>query len=422
MYYLWLKAAVAKYDGIEDVSSYTLQRITLIPTTGQTKGLMNMNEGAYLYRLLGTWGFSPKPEVWGEFQQWYEERAGNSSFKPHVDGLKINDWYHGREWSNWFIRFTAERNTYVVHHHVDDQRVTLVGNWREPGEHYGKGPAKGLDFPVLQKDHGVKFRFPEPSQLVRLDWDGKPSLEHHSKFLRNHKESFDKMLQYAKLEQGGELAISLVNYNFLPFTRSFMCNVDLFKIRPKGLAWITNDKKALKELEKDKSYGTFYIGFEGGEADRGTTFGTAGYWELMISRAQLVLELLLNNVTVLLFDSDQVWLKDPLVYVAEVIKDAEVDVVGVLTSQNEVGGNFVYLRPTSRVKEMYSALVNMFEADYEKKNIRQLGIKADQTIQNDQTLLSSLVHRNEKWKAKFQCVFRSLDSDIFPDGRYVHPL
>ena len=180
-FWVWLRAARAAYAGRKDVGAFTLQRGTLRAKQirGVASGPLRIPPGnlVYMYKLLGTWGFSPTREVWIRFREWYEEKRRNNE-KPYVKGLTTTNWYKSQEingvahtmWSQWWIKFVDEMGLYTVYAHLPN-RTTLAANWREKGMHYSKrGPSR--DFNVFDSDTEEIYQFPE--NPLKLDWDGRP--------------------------------------------------------------------------------------------------------------------------------------------------------------------------------------------------------------------------------------------------------
>lgn len=67
----------------------------------------------------------------------------------------------------------------------------------------------------------------------------------------------------------------------------------------------------------------------------------------MLERTRLVRDFLDNGVAVFAFETDQVWLRDPLPFVQRIGYSAdEGDIVGTLDTLHEIGGNSLFLNPT----------------------------------------------------------------------------
>lgn len=413
LYYRFLREADDRYQNVEDLAAFSLQRATLIPRDEGYRKIQhgdNHQHSAYLYKLVGTWGFAPRAKHWTRFQQWFFERFPDKSFKPHVDRLRINRWYNGREWSNWFLRFCEEENLFNLYGNMPN-KTTLCANWREPGEHYGKGPAKGREFPIFGADpRDYDFRLPEPRYLLRLDWNGQLHPAFHSEFHRVNMAAIDSLVDFA---QGSDfLTLGLYNGYFSRWVRNFLCNVELLDAKPERLMFVTNDGKAHAKMVKSGVASTL-MKFQGAESTRGTTFSTPGYIEFMLNRARLVMTLLQRGVATLLFDPDQTWLEDPIPYLREKIREGPVDLIGSVTTQEELGGNFLLFLPTECTITMYSDLLKRFESVFEAKDIGNANRTAQKvSLSNDQTLITSYALRQRR------CHLALLDRQLFCDGRW----
>ena len=51
------------------------------------------NYQPFLYKLVGTWAFSPHPKKWREFLDWFNS-LDSEKFDPYVPGLVTSDWLH----------------------------------------------------------------------------------------------------------------------------------------------------------------------------------------------------------------------------------------------------------------------------------------------------------------------------------------
>ena len=72
---------------------FSFQRQFMVMTKPeQTIEIINDHE-PFLYRLVGTWAFSPHPKHWREFLDWFNS-LDNENFDPYVPGLITSDWLH----------------------------------------------------------------------------------------------------------------------------------------------------------------------------------------------------------------------------------------------------------------------------------------------------------------------------------------
>ncbi|KAL7545880.1 hypothetical protein ACHAWF_009239 [Thalassiosira exigua] len=170
VWYSWLTKAWKAYGDRDDLAGISLQRQNLIPqkpfkkTSSETE-IVNDHQ-PFLYKLVGSIGFSPHPKRWREFLEWVATKD-LGTFDAHVEGLVTSDWYKNDKesiWTQLFIRFCEERGLYTLYINLPEGK-TLAAHWREKGEHFVEG--RGRDFGLATI---VKHEFPKT--LVKYEWDG----------------------------------------------------------------------------------------------------------------------------------------------------------------------------------------------------------------------------------------------------------
>ena len=65
------------------------------------------NYEPFLYKLVGTWAYSPHPKHWREFLDWFNS-IDEYKFDPYVPGMLTSDWLHihnsmGKRHMTWVI-------------------------------------------------------------------------------------------------------------------------------------------------------------------------------------------------------------------------------------------------------------------------------------------------------------------------------
>ncbi|XP_014672724.1 PREDICTED: uncharacterized protein LOC106813169 [Priapulus caudatus] len=185
-FYRWLKPALLTYADNPQVGGVTLQRGTLVARSGKHRNPLCVGCGdtaAFLYRLLGTWGFAPMPRQWRRFQRWVHEAMKDAEFVPYVRDARLitNAWLRKRHSimktmpAAYTIHYLAKNQLYTVYANLPDN-ATLACNHREAGMNYRKNHGDIVlgecDFEPLR--HWEK-RFTEfPYNPVRLGWDALP--------------------------------------------------------------------------------------------------------------------------------------------------------------------------------------------------------------------------------------------------------
>ena len=128
----------------------------------------------FLYKLVGTWAFSPHPKHWREFLDWFNS-VDNEKFDPYVPGLATSDWLHmhtaqGRRhmtWEQWHVYYCEHHNQFTLYINLPKQNV-LCSNWREAGVH-ARRSFNSKDYPTLYFCDIHLQDFPE--KLKKFDWD-----------------------------------------------------------------------------------------------------------------------------------------------------------------------------------------------------------------------------------------------------------
>lgn len=407
-FYRYLKSARRRYQPtIADIAGFAVHPVLIRrPSSvfGKLTGYYASHEvgegragdDVFLYQNLPfVPAFSPlNSDMWRAFQRWFAAHRSEWFLWPIVVGAKDKGdaaWaeYRGTaraHWSLWFSRFCAEYRVFVVYP-LKGQPEALL-----PGDRTGIIPA-----------------------LRRFDFAGR-EVEQKQEI---GNENLDRVIELGR-RQGESVSLTVVNSAFLETAKSWICNVDVAGIRPPGVLWITTDDEAYEGLKDVKDSETVRMReFKGGSASKGTSYGTPGYWLLMLERTRLIRAILDRGVGVFLFETDQVWLRDPVPFVKRLVHSGdEVDVVGTMDTRHEIGGNFLYLNPTLSTRRLWREVCGRFEKAYKANRMDSHTSKYKRYMENDQSTLTKLIFFDEKFKSGNPVVFRALDVELFVDGRW----
>ena len=180
--YKWLKGVHKKYENRTDFAGVSLNGGDQA-LAHNTNTEFNVSNVAFMYICVGTWGFSPNPYFWAEFQDWFHfllnrnkipkfsppdscydgwcpkiyntnkhnktrrinanftkkfdlepnyevtGQANNTAeyFKPYVFGAKPTYWYQSFEkngltdtmWEMWFIYYSVLKKRYTVYSNIN---------------------------------------------------------------------------------------------------------------------------------------------------------------------------------------------------------------------------------------------------------------------------------------------------------------
>ena len=97
----WIKAAHAHYGARTDIAGYTLQMesTNFFAPAGKFRPMdVDKDQIAFLYPVIGTWGYAPHPKTWRKFQEWYHTMRPNLDIKtdlisPRVPGMEADVWF-----------------------------------------------------------------------------------------------------------------------------------------------------------------------------------------------------------------------------------------------------------------------------------------------------------------------------------------
>ena len=337
-------------------------------------------------------------EQWRSFQRWFIARRAEWFMWPNVVNPKnLNDkeWkgFNARSrahWTMWYTRFLAEYGMYIVYRKKIDSKLSNTDSYQGSSD-----------------------------SLMRVSFDGQvhlPKIENGA----TPQEELEEIVHMAK-QAGGKVALTVVTNTFLETAQSWICNVKVAGFSPSATVWIAPEKLSYNLLKNVNGSRAIHMkSFKGGREKSGTDFLSPGYWLLMLERTRLIRDLLERGVGVFAFETDQIWLRDPVPTISRIIESGDgVDLVGTLDTRNQIAGNFLYIAPTIASKKLWREVARRFSGAYHTAgmHLRHFA-KFRRYIQNDQSLLTHLVFYDTEFKRKNPVVFRALDTRRFVDGRW----
>ncbi|XP_067648679.1 uncharacterized protein [Haliotis asinina] len=231
--------------------------------------------------------------------------------------------------------------------------------------------------------------------------------------VHDHKEykQSNSILQIAQAITGGPVLITIINDAYLPFTHSWLCNTKYMGIHKQVLIIVT-DKPTRDTLTW--MWPDIHVALmPGGQEFSGDqNYSHVGYVRLMIRRTEVILDLLKDQVEVLLFEVDCLWLANPIPECQREIKGFDLLATKVSNSPGILGGGFLYMIPNSRVVNLWGMMTQKL------MNLEQKILKMDPTEplpegDNDQIYLSRLISR------KYGGIkVTAVSLDKFADGRW----
>jgi len=187
-WYTWLKKSWLKYQDREDIAGIALQRQFLMYKKNEEENenleIFN-NFEPFLYKLVGTWAYSPHPKHWREFLDWFNS-IDEYNFDPYVPGMLTSDWLHihnsmGKRhmtWEQWHVYWCEHHNQYTLYLNLPNS-YALVSNWREAGVHNKRSFGR-KDYPTL--DYCAIELQVFPDKLRKYGWDAMEEIEEDPEF------------------------------------------------------------------------------------------------------------------------------------------------------------------------------------------------------------------------------------------------
>lgn len=184
-FWKWLKAAYLRYRHEPDVMGISLRGNTI--ASGEKAGewlVTKKIHNAFMYKLMGSHGFAPLPDVWNDFRLWFHNNSKNAKFKPYVPNLEQTKWYKRLDkkgkrvtmWTMWSIYYSWIQKLFIVYPNLSGYnkrpnitRGELIVHRAGKGLHSKKANT-GADQALLTQWDDALVQFPRC--IARYDWNG----------------------------------------------------------------------------------------------------------------------------------------------------------------------------------------------------------------------------------------------------------
>lgn len=216
------------------------------------------------------------------------------------------------------------------------------------------------------------------------------------------------------------VSLTIVNTKFIELTRSWLCNVQPSGFVPPNIYWLVLDEEAKRALDE------WGVGQTVNVTDALRThnmdainiiYGQPAYWKVMLMRTRMVRDLLDRGIDVFLFETDQVWLRNPFYYFQKEL-DNGADMVGTLDTQHNVAGNTLLLKAVISTRRMWSEVYHRFKMSYDNKNIDRQEKHSRVFVQHDQYQLSTLLLFDTEFTQDFPVTLGLLNAQLFVGGSW----
>lgn len=165
LWFKWLSTAWHKYGTRSDIGGMSLCRQRLRASDGAS--IMKQIDEPFLYKIPGSFGFSPHAKHWKPFVQWVRN-IDLLNVNIDVPGTVTTQWHRNTpdSWEQYWIWWCFRRvPLYTLY--VHSTKGALIAHWAEPGVH-ATAPAHRNDIPLQQSERVLEFF---PTELKHYGWD-----------------------------------------------------------------------------------------------------------------------------------------------------------------------------------------------------------------------------------------------------------
>ena len=303
LWYRWLKRAWLQYGDRADIAGISLQRQSLVPQQPHHNNLKVASNKPFLYKLVGSIGFSPNPVYWRLFLRWVES-INLDSFDVSTPDLVSSVWWNQLDkrhmWTQHFIFFSLTMDIYTLYVNLPNEE-TLAAHMRAKGAHFETD--EGADFHTAKN---ISMNFPQ--HLTKYDWNGKELSQDMTSLDRNVKSTLVYNARRIQAENGFTY-IMFLNAAFLNMTKSWVCEVrrTAEKVLQSTL-FISSDFETTRKLFAFEP--SLLIFTMPSNLKQAVSFGSYSYYSVVLERLKLQNTLLQEGIHIHIIESDQFWSED----------------------------------------------------------------------------------------------------------------
>lgn len=476
-FYVWLKRvrSATRRGMIANAAVFSFDAITV------PEGVPATDSAVILDQFFpANAAFSPSQDVWITFQKWYALATRSWFARPSLPrnlalgGYSFLDFLRMHPTRAWFAQFLAtysERVVYPVLH--GNHSLILRSFGTTAGTMAGSGHVASVHLdqlaefdenlledgslndiavperPMLVKANGSVLTIDEPLAMSYDQTSGRTRRATIGDIvspdvLWKYHDVLRRISDFARSRGSESISFTMVTAAFVQTTFSWLCNIATLDIVPAAIVMITSEDKVARDLigflsqHPRLKQGSLVISMHGAvvatdkDPNAPLHFGTSDYWLLMLQRTFLLRDLLDRGLAILQFETDQIWLGDPMPYIRHELRHGQgtddrvedfrvPDVVVTTDTLKAVPGNFMYLRPTVGTRHLMSVVVDRFLMSYQSsRSSRAARRNRYHYIANDQSILTTLVRgRDWVYARRYPKVKASvLNRDLFVDGQW----
>lgn len=476
-FYIWLKRvrSAIRRGMIANAAVYSLDAITV------PEGVPATDSAVVLEQFFpANAAFSPSQDVWITFQKWYSLATRSWFAAPSLPrhlalgGYSYLEFLRMHPVRAWFAQFLATYSERVVYPVLHANRTLVLRDYgTTAGTMAGSGRVNSVHLdllgefdenlmedgslndiavperPMLVKANGSVLMIDEPLAMVSDQTSRRTRRATIGDIVSadvvwKYHDVLRRIGDFARSRGSESISFTMVTAAFVETTFSWLCNVASLDIVPAAIVMIASEDKVARELigflsqHPRLKQGSLVISMHGAivatddDPSAPLHFGTSAYWLLMLQRTFLLRDLLDRGLAILQFETDQIWLSDPIPYIRHELRprretDGKIedfripDIVATINTLNEVPGNFMYLRPTVGTRHLFSVIVDRFLMSYQSsRSSRAARRNRYHYIANDQSIMTTLVTgRDWVYARRYPKVKAiTLNSDLFVCGQW----
>jgi len=167
LWFIWLQQAWTTYGSRDDLGSISICKQPLRASDGGQ--IDKQVDAPFMYRMIGSWGFSPNARYWKPFVEWVR-KVDIKTINIDVVGTVSTAWHKASptSWEQFYIWWCNKYSLYAMYVHPRDG--ALVAHWGEPGVHYSGKPKRNVN--LIRQTEPALENF--PTELVHYGWDFEP--------------------------------------------------------------------------------------------------------------------------------------------------------------------------------------------------------------------------------------------------------
>ena len=208
---------------------------------------------------------------------------------------------------------------------------------------------------------------------------------HQSRFSKRSKQAISEVAK-----SFGFVNIQFLSDAYVEMTLSWICNVRQLEGDILGATvFVATDEQAFQRLKAfDAALHLIPQGYDPNASNTELSYGRESYFAMMLWRSELLLDLLESSISIMLTESDAVWLRNPFSVIG--LPHVEMDVI-VMDDQMEErqrrklpNGGFLFLRSCNRTRQAWRQVVALQKEEMQVFKRRRLGLKGGNYFRNEQ--------------------------------------